>query len=115
MHEHGSVEGFQNGVPNFDQFAGKLSAHLTLCGDPVGGEAMATAESVYLQFVECDQDGSGDISIEEFVSFYRVMDMSEERAIAAFFRADVNGDGTRSIFDVSVSRSSLPYMIRYSV
>ncbi|CAM9135667.1 unnamed protein product, partial [Laminaria digitata] len=54
---------------------------------------MATAERVYLQFVECDLDGSGDISIEEFITFCSNMDVSRESAMTKFFRADINGDG----------------------
>ena len=53
--------------------------------ETTGGDAIATAESAYLQFGECDLDGSGDISIEEFVVFCGKMDVSQESARATFF------------------------------
>ena len=105
VYAYGSVERFQREVTNFAQFSRQLSRRLTQHGDATSGDAMATAERVYLQFVECDLDGSGDISIEEFVVFCSKMDVSEESATAKFFRADVNGDGARSALVVSNSRS----------
>ena len=85
VYAYGSVERFQREVTNFAQFSRQLSRRLTQHGDATSGDAMATAERVYLQFVECDLDGSGDISIEEFVVFCGKMDVSQESARATFF------------------------------
>ena len=115
---YGSVERFQREVTNFAQFSRQLSTQLTLQGDATGGDAMTTAERVFRRFGECDRDGSGYISVEEFVVFCSKMDVSEESARAKFVLADVNGDGARSFLSVSISRSPVQVLytgIRYPV
>ena len=111
VHSYGSVERFKKEVTNFEQFSRQLSTQLTLHGDATGGDAMATAERVFRQFGECDRDGSGYISVEEFVVFSSKMDVSEESARAMFVVANVNGDGARSFWGVSIIRSPVLYTV----
>ncbi|CAM9135508.1 unnamed protein product, partial [Laminaria digitata] len=78
VYAYGSVERFQREVTDFAQFSRELSWRLTQHGDVTSGGDMATVGRVYLQFVECDLDGSGDVSIEEFITFCSKMDVSRE-------------------------------------
>lgn len=64
-------------------------------GDEQDAKTLAQAERIYQLFVSADTDGSGCISIEEYVCFCSNEGVSRTSAEAMFYKADIDGNGNR--------------------
>lgn len=55
-----------------------------------------TCVCVAFVFLQCDSDGSGGISIEEYVHFCSREGIARSMAETTFFQADIDGNGTKT-------------------
>lgn len=78
---------------DFGRFAGELADELVKRDSSVAAEAMIEAREIYERFVECDTDGSGTVSKEEFASFAAGMDMERAEALVLFGALDTDENG----------------------
>ncbi|CAM9535502.1 unnamed protein product [Scytosiphon promiscuus] len=91
---YGGMKAFRTNVTNFAQFSGALSKQLNSDGKPqTDGKMMDSSQRLYNSFVECDSDGSGGVSKEEYVFFCSRQGVPRDMAETTFFQADVDGDG----------------------
>lgn len=94
---NGGVKSFRKNVTNFAQFSQALAKQLSANGDAsTDGATMESAERIYKMFTECDRDGSGGVSMEEYVFFCHREGVPKSMAETMFFQADVDGNGAYS-------------------
>ncbi|CAB1108445.1 unnamed protein product [Ectocarpus sp. CCAP 1310/34] len=93
---YGGIQSFRKNVKNFAQFSEALSKQLNADGKTqTNGRAMDSAEHLYTMFTQacCDSDGSGGISVEEYVYFCGREGIPRSVAETTFFQADIDGNG----------------------
>lgn len=92
----GGVENFKRSVRNFTHFSTTLAKQLRRRGNRSDADNISLSERVYKKFMECDQDNSGGISLEEFVCFCGREDVPREMAESMFKQADIDDNGAYS-------------------
>ena len=90
---HHGMKGFTSSVTSFSQFYRALSKQLALCGDKVNSATLVIADQHYNTFMECDRNGSGGVSLEEYVIFCSKEGVPASKAETMFFQADIDGNG----------------------
>lgn len=78
---------------DFGDFAGKLVDELNSRDRDGAAVLMSEARGIYGTFVDCDVDGSGTISKEEFIAFVGELGMSIDEALLLFTGVDSDRDG----------------------
>ncbi|CAN0441513.1 unnamed protein product [Ascophyllum nodosum] len=90
---HDGIKGFRSSITNFSLFSQALAKQLALCGDKVDSATLVTVDRHYNMFMECDRDGSGGVSLEEYVIFCSKEGVPASMAETMFFQADIDDNG----------------------
>ena len=83
----------KNNMSDFKKFAEQLGEELNRNHSRKGQEMMNEAQRVFTTFSECDTDGNGVISREEFIHFCAVYGVSRREALRLFEEADRDQNG----------------------
>lgn len=78
---------------DFGKFAGRLAKELIRRDREGAALLIADGQSTYEKFVECDADGNGIISKQEFTAFVGDLGMSIDESLLLFTGVDADGDG----------------------
>ena len=90
---HDGINGFRSSITNFSKFSRTLANQLELCGDKADSATLVTVDRHYNMFMECDLDGSGGVSLEEYVIFCSKEGVPASMAEIMFIQADIDGNG----------------------
>eukprot|EP00903_Cladosiphon_okamuranus_P015070 g13941.t1 len=92
---HGGMKAFQKGAKNFLKYKGALSNQVNSGGGPqIDHRTLESAGDLYSKFTA---DGSGGVSLEEYVNFSAREGVPRSVAETMFFQADVHGRGKISL------------------
>ena len=86
-------KGFRSSITNFSQFCRAMSKQLALCGAKTDSATLVIVDQHYNTFMECDRDGSGGVSLEEYIIFCSKQGVPASMAETMFFQADIDGNG----------------------
>lgn len=78
---------------DFGKFAGRLAEELMRRDREGAALLIADGQSTYEKFVECDADGNGTISKQEFIAFAGDLGMSIDESLLLFTGVDADGNG----------------------
>lgn len=75
---------------------------------PAGAALLRTAHDAYQGFMDCDSDGNGFVSRDEFLTFSESFGYTKTEAEALFDDLDTNGDGESNPASFTFFLSLLP-------